>query len=79
MEPTMPSTSTDHANRVLEILRTLCNAARVCELATAAGLAELEVIDALYQLERSGQVTPTVRRIADEPSSPKPPRPAGQG
>jgi hypothetical protein len=79
MELTMPNTNADHAKRVLEILRTRCSAAPVCELAIATGLGELEVIDALYELERSGRVTPTVWRLADEPSSPKPPRPAGQG
>ena len=63
----MASTSADHAERVLEILRTRCNAARVGELAAATGLTELEVIDALYELEHSGQVTPTVWRLADEP------------
>jgi hypothetical protein len=79
MKPMMPNRNADHGKRVLEILRTRCSAARVCELATATGLAELEVIDTLYELERSGQVTPTVWRLADEPSSPKAPRPAGQG
>jgi hypothetical protein len=53
------------ARRVLEVLRTRCNAARVAELAYATGLEELQVIDALYALEQHGLVTPTVWRLAD--------------
>jgi hypothetical protein len=72
VELTMTSAGVDHAERVVEILRTRCSAAgRVCELATVTGLAWLEVIDARYELAHSGRVTPTVWRLADEPQSQK--------
>jgi hypothetical protein len=40
------------------VLRTRLRAARTVELARATGLTELEVLDALYELERDGLVTP---------------------
>jgi hypothetical protein len=64
---TRPTTTTAGApgRRILAVLRTRLRAARTAELATATGLTELEVIDALYDLERDGLVTPTVWRITD--------------
>jgi hypothetical protein len=53
------------ARRVLQLLRTRCSAAGVTELTRAIGLDELQVIDALYELEQHGLVTPTVWRLAD--------------
>jgi hypothetical protein len=48
------------------VLRTRLGAARTVELARATGLTELEVLDALYELEHDGLVTPTVWRITED-------------
>lgn len=61
--PTTPAISADQ--RVLGVLRVRLGAARLPELAHAIGLTELEVLDALYELERCGQVAPTVWRLTD--------------
>jgi predicted transcriptional regulator len=56
----------EHARRrVLEVLRSRCGAAMLSELVAATGLDELQIIDALYALERDGLVTPTVWRITN--------------
>ena len=64
---TRPTTTTDDDPRqqILSVLRTRLGAGRTPELAQATGLTELEVIDALYDLERDGLVTP-VWRITDD-------------
>jgi hypothetical protein len=54
------------AQRILAVLRTRLRAARTAELARATGLTDFEVLDALYDLERDGLVTPTVWRITDD-------------
>jgi DNA-binding Lrp family transcriptional regulator len=65
---TQPTTTTagDPGQRILAVLRTRLRAARTAELARATGLTEFEVLDALYELERDGLVTPTVWRITDD-------------
>jgi predicted transcriptional regulator len=60
------TTNGDPRQQILGVLRTRMGAARTAELAQATGLTELEVIDALYDLERDGLVTPTVWRITDD-------------
>jgi predicted transcriptional regulator len=52
--------------RILAVLRTRLGAARTVELARATGLTELEVLDALYELEHDGLVTPTVWQITED-------------
>jgi hypothetical protein len=61
---TTPAISADQ--QVLGVLRVRLGAARLPELAEATGLSELEVLDALYELKRAGQVTPTVWRLTDQ-------------
>jgi hypothetical protein len=63
-----PTTTTDDDPRrqILGVLRTRLGAARTAELAQATDLTELEVIDALYDLERDGLVTPNHVADADD-------------
>jgi hypothetical protein len=63
--PSMPAAAGEWARQVLEVLRTRCCAAGLSELARVTGLTEVQVIDALYALERQGVVTPTVWRLTD--------------
>jgi DNA-binding IclR family transcriptional regulator len=65
---TRPTTTTAGApgRQILAVLRTRLRAARTAELAIATGLTELEVLQALYDLERHGLVTPTAWRITDD-------------
>jgi predicted transcriptional regulator len=65
---TQPTTTADGDPRqqILGVLRARLRAARTAELAQVTGLTELEVIDALCDLERDGLVTPTVWRITDD-------------
>jgi hypothetical protein len=59
---TRPTTTNKRtpSQQILAVLRTRLRAARTIELARATGLTELEVLDALYELERDGLVTPSV-------------------